>query len=197
MHNDPVGSRLGMWLFLFTELMLFGGLFILYAVYSKTYSAEFSAAAKHLSTVMGTTNTIVLLTSSLFVALSVAAVRVGRNGHAVRFLIGTILCGLTFLGIKSIEWMGKYYDGLFPNAAYLLQLKKGEITFFNLYFVITGLHAVHIIIGLVILAVVARMVQREAIDAEDHVALENAGLYWHLVDLVWIFIFPLFYLVVP
>lgn len=197
MHSDPVGSRMGMWLFLFTELLLFGGLFILYAVYSNTYSNEFSLAAKHLSTPLGTFNTIVLLTSSLFVALSVAAIKTNRTRHSIGFLLGTIGCAFIFLGIKSIEWAGKYFDQVYPNSPFLLRQSKGEITFFNLYFLITGLHAVHVIIGAILLGIVAWMIRSEKIVSEDYVTLENSGLYWHLVDLIWIFIFPLFYLAAP
>jgi len=196
-HTDNVGSRLGMWLFLYTELLLFGGLFVLYAVYSNQYAQDFSRAAKELSTFFGLVNTSVLLTSSLFVVLALASIRGGNADQAVRFLLGTIGCAGIFLIVKAIEWSAKYHHGLFPNMPTLLAGPKGEIVFFNLYFIITGLHAVHIIIGAIILGVVAMLIKRGQVTAGDYVALENSGLYWHLVDLIWIYIFPLFYLVVP
>ncbi|MBF0501155.1 MAG: cytochrome c oxidase subunit 3 [Candidatus Riflebacteria bacterium] len=197
MQNDSVGSRLGMWLFLFTELMLFGGLFLLYAVYSNRYPAEFSRASKELSTIMGSLNTVVLLTSSLFVVLAVAGIRNNKPRHTVAFLLATIACAGIFLGVKSVEWSEKYHHGLFPNTPTLLAKPKGEIVFFNLYFTITGLHAIHIIIGAIVLGIITWSVYSGKTSSNDYVSLENSGLYWHLVDLIWIYIFPLFYLVVP
>ena len=197
MHNDTVGSKMGMWLFLFTELLLFGGLFLLYAVYSNRYPAEFSHAAKSLSLLHGSINTIVLLTSSLFVVLSLISLRTNSKRGALIYLSGTILCALVFTCIKGIEWHAKFEHGIFPNSPALLEKPKGEIVFFNLYFIITGLHAIHVFIGAVILSVMTWWIHRNTLTPENDIFLENSGLYWHLVDLIWIYIFPLFYVVVP
>lgn len=196
-HVDHEGSRLGMWLFLFTELLLFSGLFVLYGAYSTRFPNEFSSAARELSVFWGATNTVVLLASSLFVALSIVALRAGRKDHAMGFLGLTILCAGIFLGIKAVEWSGKFHHGLYPNSPILLARPKGEIIFFGLYFVLTGLHGLHVIIGAILLAVMAWFIRTGTVNPVDYHLLENSGLYWHLVDLVWIYLFPLLYLVIP
>ena len=195
-HSDIEGDRIGMWLFLFTEVLLFGGLFLLYAVYFTTDPEAFHNGGKVLNRVMGTVNTVVLITSSLFVALAVSALQKGRVALARNLLLGTIASALVFLVIKYFEWTAKIEHGLYPNGPEFLLLPKGEMLFFNLYYMMTGLHGIHVIIGASLLGWVWWRMGTGQINAGKPVALENVGLYWHIVDLVWIYLFPLFYLVV-
>ncbi len=194
-HYDETGSKIGMWLFLFTELILFGGMFIVYAVYRFRYPAEFELAAHELDTLIGTINTMILLTSSLTVALSIVALREGRKTLSMVLLVSTLLMGAGFLVNKYFEWSHKISLGLYPKSPILLSKPPGEILYFGLYYVMTGLHALHVIIGMAVLAVMLRMIATGTITAERPVRLETGGLYWHLVDIIWIFLFPLFYLI--
>jgi cytochrome c oxidase subunit 3 len=193
-HRDDVGTRMGMWLFLFTELILFGGLFIVYAVYRYKYSAEFQLASRELDTFVGTVNTIILLTSSLTVALSIAAMQNGRKGLSQLFVGMTLILALAFLVNKYFEWSHKFELGLYPQSPDLLNKPPGVILYFGLYYVMTGLHALHVIIGMAILLVMMLFISRGSINKGSYARLESGGLYWHLVDLIWIFLFPLFYL---
>ena len=192
--KDPHGAKLGMWLFLFTEIILFGGLFVLYAVYLARYPAEFAQAAHRLDIVLGGTNTVVLLTSSLFVALAVTAVQQNKKNPTILLLFGTVVSALLFLGIKYVEWSAKIGHGIYPDSAMLNEMARGEIIFFGLYFVTTGLHGLHVMVGLFIILIMAVRVRNGSIHGDDFIQLEICGLYWHLVDLIWIFIFPLYYL---
>jgi cytochrome c oxidase subunit 3 len=193
-HRDDAGSRMGMWLFLFTELILFGGLFIVYAVYRFLHTDEFHLASRELDTFVGTVNTIILLTSSLTVALSINAIREGRRMLSGLLVGVTVLFALAFLVNKFFEWRHKFEHGIYPGAPELLNRPPGEILYFGLYFTMTGLHALHVIIGMVILLVLLVMILRGTINSGSYVRLETGGLYWHLVDIIWIFLFPLFYL---
>jgi cytochrome c oxidase subunit 3 len=193
-HRDYTGAKLGMWLFLFTEIILFGGLFILYAVYLHRYPREFAAAAQDLNLTLGAINTVILLTGSLLVALSVSAVRLGARKATQMLLWGGVLSGLLFLLNKYIEWSAEIGHGIYPDSPILNQKPQGEIIFFGLYYVTLGLHGLHVLVGSVLLAVMAVYVATGSVHREDFVKLENSGLYWHLVDLIWIFIFPLYYL---
>ena len=193
-HRDDVGTRMGMWLFLFTELILFGGMFIVYAVYRYLYPLEFQIAARELDTFVGTVNTIILLTSSLTVALSIAAIQRDRKGLSQLFVGMTVILAVAFLVNKYFEWGHKIELGLYPGSPVLLAKKGGEILYFGLYYVMTGLHALHVIIGMVILVVMMVMIRKGTVNKGSHARLEAGGLYWHLVDLIWIFLFPLFYL---
>ena len=194
-HRDDAGTRMGMWLFLFTELILFGGLFIVYAVYRFKHPLEFSLAAKDLDTLVGTVNTIILLTSSLTVAMSVTAIQDGRKRLSLILLAVTVLLALAFLVNKYFEWGHKIRMGIYPKSPALLAMPPGEVLYFGLYYVMTGLHALHVIVGMVILLVMMRAIASGKIDRSSHVRLEAGGLYWHLVDIIWIFLFPLFYLI--
>ena len=194
-HKDYAGAKLGMWLFLFTEILLFGGLFLLYAVYLSRYPHEFASGGRELNVIYGTANTMVLLTSSLLVAMAVTAIQQGRRLLTLRLLGGTILCAAIFMGIKYVEWSAKIHHGIYPGSAKLSAGPPGESVFFGLYYLSTGLHGLHVLIGGSVLAWVAVKVQRNVVNAEDFVFLENGALYWHLVDLIWIFIFPLYYLI--
>ncbi len=194
-HQDYTGAKFGMWLFLFTEVLLFGGLFILYAVYLARYPQEFISAGAELDVRFGGANTLVLLTSSLFVAFSITALRTGRVRLTLGLLGGTIVCAALFMVNKYFEWSAKIQHGIYPGSDHLKELLPGEMVFFNLYYLTTGLHGIHVVIGALILGWAMILIQTGRVNAGDWVILENAGLYWHLVDLIWIFIFPLYYLI--
>lgn len=192
---DRTGKKLGMWLFLYTEIMLFGGLFVIYANYYHRYTEEFIEGGAALSMVTGALNTVLLLTSSFTVAASISALRKGTPKIAVAFLGASILMGLGFLVNKYFEWGAKFDHGIYPGSAELASGPQGLTIFYGLYYTITGLHGLHVIIGLVLLSVCATLIWRGRIRQDKDIVLENSGLYWHLVDLIWIFIFPLFYLI--
>jgi cytochrome c oxidase subunit 3 len=194
-HRDDTGSRLGMWLFLFTELILFGGLFIVYAVYRFSYTEEFQLAAQELDTFVGALNTIILLTSSLTVAMSITAIQQGRKGLTMLLVSTTILLAFAFMVNKYFEWGHKFDVGLYPQAPEMLSKQPGEILYFGLYYVMTGLHAAHVLIGVAVLTYVLFAIGRNTITGTSFVRLESGALYWHLVDIIWIFLFPLFYLI--
>ncbi|MFN3873568.1 MAG: cytochrome c oxidase subunit 3 family protein [Ignavibacterium sp.] len=194
-HRDDVASRMGMWLFLFTELLLFGGMFILYSVYRFTHPEDFHLAAKELNTVIGTFNTAILLTSSLTMALSIAAIHRNQKTLSILFQLLTIILALGFMVNKYFEWGAKFHHGIYPGSDTLLSRPSGEILFFGLYYVMTGLHGLHVIIGVVIISFMTVFTIKDVITHDNYVKLESAGLYWHLVDIIWIFLFPLFYLI--
>ena len=194
-HRDDVGSRMGMWLFLFTELLLFGGMFLLYSVYRFQYADQFHLAAKELNTILGAFNTAVLLTSSMTMALSIVAIQRNQKTLSVILQLITIFLALFFLVNKYFEWTAKFHHGIYPGSEELLSKNSGEILFFGLYYVMTGLHGVHVIVGMFLIAIMTRMTRKGTITKDNYVRLENAGLYWHLVDIIWIFLFPLFYLI--
>lgn len=194
-HYDPEGSKLGMWLFIFTELFLFGGLFLVYAVFRNKYSAEFHHAAKELNAFIGTMNTVVLLVSSMTVAISISAIQKGNKKLAIRMLVLTVLAALIFMVNKYFEWSHKFELKLYPGSDVLKSLDHGEILFYGLYYMMTGLHALHVMIGLVLLTIVIFKLKAGKITKDRYVLHENSGLYWHLVDLIWIFLFPLMYLI--
>ena len=192
---DPVGGKIGMWLFLFTELLLFGTLLIAFAVYLHEYTWEFRQASGELNVPIGAGNTLILLTSSLTMALSIAALQRRQKPLAIGMLWITIAFALAFCVIKAFEWSAKFEHGLYPGAEHLAELTHGENLFFGLYFTLTGLHAIHVLLGVGVILFAMRKVKRDEITAERTLFLENTGLYWHLVDLIWIYLFPLFYLI--
>lgn len=194
-HRDDIGARMGMWLFLFTELILFGGMFILYSIYRYQYPAAFHLAAKELNTIVGTFNTAILLTSSLTMALSITAIQRKQKTLSMFFQFITIVLALGFMVNKYFEWSAKFHHGIYPGSDTLLSKPSGEIVFFGLYYVMTGLHGLHVIIGVILIAFMMRFTSKGIINNESYVKLESAGLYWHLVDIIWIFLFPLFYLI--
>jgi len=193
-HKDYEGGKLGMWLFLFTEILLFGGLFILYSAYRARYPLEFHEGGQHLNAVIGIANTLILLTSSLTVAISLTALQKGERRRSVLCLAATIVLGLAFLVNKYIEWSGEISHGLYPNSPLMVQRPQGDQIFFGLYYTMTGLHGLHVIAGIIVLSVMLGFVLRQKVTRTDFNKLENAGLYWHLVDVIWIFLLPLFYL---
>ncbi len=194
-HRDDVGAKMGMWLFLFTEVLLFGGMFLVYAVYRYQYPSQFHLAAMELNTAMGTFNTIILLTSSLTVALSIAALQNGKKILSLILLSATLLFALMFMVVKYFEWTAKISHGIYPGSPELLAKHNGQILFFGLYYVMTGLHGLHVLIGMIVIAFMIVFVARDKVTTDNYVKLENSALYWHLVDLIWIFLFPLFYLI--
>ena len=260
-HRDYGAAKIGMWLFLSTELLLFGGMFLLYAIYRAEYSEMFHYQALELDVTLGCINTLVLLTSSMTAAMSLTAVQRGQRKVAVWLIVFTIACAIAFLVIKYFEWNHKFDFGIFPGGTEAMldpehqkglsweKMHKGEQSFVTLYFMMTGTHGLHVIIGGILLAVVACKIgkkpfheshlsfdevahlqgskfgasaekgawQGEDIDANvqevvvrttydpkskkgmadrRYVTLtENAALYWHIVDAIWIFLFPLFYLI--
>jgi cytochrome c oxidase subunit 3 len=193
--SDATGIRIGMWLFLYSEIILFGGLFVLYAVYFYDYPEFFAKGGKELDRVIGSLNTVALLVSSFTVAASITAIQLEKRRQAIGFLAFSIFCGVIFLVNKYFEWGAKIHHDIYPNSATLQDGEPGLNIFFGLYYVITGLHGLHVIIGMVLLTINLVLVLRGRITASRYAMLENSGLYWHLVDLIWIFVFPLFYLV--
>lgn len=178
-------SKFGMWLFLGTEILLFGGLFAAYAIFRAKYTGLFEAQHAELDTMLGAINTVVLIFSSLTMALAVSNSQKGKMKRVVIFLAVTILCGAIFGGIKYVEYTAKFSHGLYPNTS----------IFFALYFMMTGLHMLHVFGGMAVLAVLLVLTYRGKFSKEYNAPIEIGGLYWHLVDLIWIYLFPLLYLI--
>jgi cytochrome c oxidase subunit 3 len=191
-------STLGMWVFLVTEIMFFGGLFAAYLVYRHAYSEGFAEASHHLNVTWGAVNTIVLIVSSLTMALAVRSAQINASPKTqVAWIGATMLLGAAFLGVKAIEYTDKFTHHLVPGPNFHWTGKHpaaAEI-FYSLYFCMTGLHAMHMIIGLGIMTVIGTMAWRRQFDEDYYTPVEIAGLYWHFVDIVWIFLFPLLYLI--
>ncbi len=190
-------STLGMWLFLVTEILFFGGLFTAYLVYRIAYPEAFADASHHLNIVLGGTNTAVLIGSSLTMAMAVYAAQLGRRNTQVIFLVATMALGLVFLGIKAVEYSHKFEEHLVPGINFVFEGRDPihSQLFFSLYFVMTSLHALHMIVGIGIMTVLTVMAWRGRFTKAYHTPVEVSGLYWHFVDIVWIFLFPLLYLI--
>ncbi len=197
-HEELAGSqgaRFGMWLFLFTELLLFGVLFTTYAVFRAQHPEAFHRAHLELNRTLGTVNTILLITSSWWMALAVWAVREGRRRLGTWMLLGTFVLGYAFLINKAFEYHAKVHHGLFPGFSALEALPHGERMFFTLYFAMTGLHSLHVLAGLSLIGYLLMRRLNGGLYTEDATRVEVVGLYWHLVDLIWIYLFPLLYLI--
>jgi cytochrome c oxidase subunit 3 len=193
-------AELGMWLFLATEVLFFGGLFLAYSLYRTANEKAFADASASLNLPLGTINTIVLLTSSLTMALAVHAARLSHRKTLVRLLDLTIVLGTAFLVIKGFEWHQDYDENLIPFLTSHFELKNGTsppagAMFFNLYFLMTGLHALHMIIGLAILSWYSVKARRGLLEGLRSTPVHLLGLYWHFVDIVWVFLFPFLYLI--
>jgi cytochrome c oxidase subunit III len=190
-------TSLGMWAFLVTEVLFFGGLFAAYAVYRHAYAEAFIAASHHLDIVLGGINTAILIASSLTMALAVHAAQIGNRKLIMIFLLGTIILGSAFLGIKVVEYGHKFEENLIPGVGFRFEGAdpRQAALFFSFYFVMTGMHAIHMIIGIVILLVLLFMAWRGQFTKEYYSPVDMTGLYWHFVDIVWIFLFPLLYLI--
>lgn len=190
-------GKMGMWLFLGTEILLFGGLFTAFALFHWWYFAEFHHASKNLDWKLGALNTAVLLFSSFTAALGVDAAQHSNNRKVIKYFGISIVCGFVFLIIKYFEWNAKYHHGLFPgteafnSAAFTREYKM----YFGLYYCMTGLHALHVIAGMGLLGWAANKARRNAYSSAYYTPVELAALYWHLVDLIWIYLFPLLYLI--
>ena len=197
LDQQTEASTLGMWVFLVTEVLFFGGLFTVYLVYRNWYPQAFAVASHELDVVLGTVNTAVLITSSLTMALSVHAAQLGQRKPVLLFLIATMLLGSVFLGIKGVEYYHKFAEHHVPGPAFQFEAEhfRNAQLFFSLYFIMTGLHALHMVIGIGILLVMFWWSWRGTITAEYYSPIEISGLYWHFVDIVWIFLFPLLYLI--
>jgi cytochrome c oxidase subunit 3 len=197
-HSEQIDSEtgtLGMWIFLFTELFLFGGLFLVYSIFRAKYSAEFHIAAGELNAFIGTMNTVFLLVSSMTVAMALTAIQKGEKKLALLLLLTTILLAGLFMLNKYFEWSHKFEYGIYPGSPVLKNMSHGELLFFGLYYMMTGLHALHVMIGMVLLSINVVKVRAGTVNSSRFLMLENSALYWHLVDLIWIFLFPLLYLI--
>ncbi len=191
-------SALGMWLFLVTEILFFGGLFLAYMIYRLQYPRAFAEASQELDVVLGGINTAVLISSSLTMAMAVWAAQVGKRSAQLLFLGLTIALGLAFLGVKAVEYSHKFEHGLVPGAHFRFESAHDPIhaqLFFSLYFVMTGLHAVHMMVGIGLMTVLFVLAYKGRFTKAYHTPVEVSGLYWHFVDIVWIFLFPLLYLI--
>jgi len=197
-HSEQIEretGKLGMWIFLFTELFLFGGLFLVYAVFRAKYSADFHTAAAELNTYIGTLNTVFLLVSSMTVAMSITAIQKNQKNLAVFLIALTIILAGLFMLNKYFEWSHKFEFNIYPGSEVLKNLPQGELLFFGLYYMMTGLHALHVMIGMILLTITIFKIRTGTVSQSHYLHLENSGLYWHLVDLIWIFLFPLLYLI--
>jgi cytochrome c oxidase subunit 3 len=197
LEQQQSASALGMWMFLATEVLFFGGLLFAYTVYRMWYPDAFMAASHHLDLIWGAINTIVLLGSSLTMALAVRAAQLGNRNGQLLMLTLTLVLGSVFLGIKAVEYADKFEHHLVPGANFLFDgpfARQAEI-FFSLYFALTGLHATHMVIGAGLLLWLMWKAARRVFTREYNTPVEMVGLYWHFVDIVWIFLFPLLYLI--
>jgi cytochrome c oxidase subunit III len=199
MEQQIEASSLGMWVFLVTEIMFFGGLFMAYIVYRAASPEAFQEASHHLSIGWGAFNTAVLIFSSLTMALAVRAAQTGQPARTqVMWLVGTMILGTVFLGVKVIEYADKFEHHIVPGPHFDKSAwthPAGVEQFYSLYFIMTGLHALHMIIGIGLMTVIAIMAWRKHFDRTYYTPVEVSGLYWHFVDIVWIFLFPLLYLI--
>ena len=190
-------AEFGMWVFLMTELLLFGGLFTAYTAFRYYYPAIFADASHGLNAVIGTINTAILIVSSLGMAIAVYAAKNGQRKKLLFALMSAIVLGTVFMVLKGIEYYNHYQHREFPGLAfdYSVPHARERQVFFFLYFAMTGLHAIHLTIGIILVSVIFIMAYRRRFSPVYYSPVENAGLYWHFVDIVWIFLYPLFYLI--
>ena len=207
LEQQSNASILGMWFFLATEVMFFSGLIAAYTVYRALSPGEFHLASRHMNMTLGFINTLVLLTSSLTMALGVRASQLGRRNQVVWYLVATAVMGTAFLGIKAYEYSLEIHEGLFPGAHFVVPAEDAEVIaeeglnpgrfemLFVLYFFLTGVHAFHMIVGIVIVLIMANLMRRRWFSGHGTTQIEVLGLYWHFVDVVWGFLYPLLYLI--
>ena len=195
-------STLAMWIFLITEIMFFGGMFAAYTIYRSTYPIVFAVASSSLDVVVGAINTCVLLLSSFTMVMAVRAGQLGQRNMIIFFLVLTLIFGSVFLGVKAYEWTNKYEEHHMPGqAAFHLEglpngPQQGQAKlFFSLYFAMTGLHALHMVVGVGILSMLIWQTRKGKFSADYFTPIDISGLYWHFVDVIWIFLFPLLYLI--
>ena len=196
LEKQDYAVKFGLWVFLASEILLFAALFGLYTSYRLMYPADFAHAAAHNNVAIGTINTLILITSSATVALALWAVRGGLMRLASGLVLFSIACGVVFLILKGIEYGQHFHAGLYPGEAYRNTelTSRGAKMFFNLYYLITGLHAIHVVVGLIVLCWLLEGSLRGRFGPSNQVRFELGTLYWHLVDIVWIFVWPLLYL---
>ncbi len=190
-------AKIGMWLFLVTEILMFGGLFIGYGIMHASHPQAFLAAHHHLDRTLGAINTIVLLFSSFTMVMAIWAAQTSRKGLVILFLVITLLCAATFMGIKYSEYSHKFHEGLLPGKYYTHEgdTVPGQFLFFSFYFMMTGLHGIHVLLGMVVISWLIFRAVRGDFGPGYYGPLDVTGLYWHLVDLIWIYLFPLMYLI--
>lgn len=190
-------SKMGLWLFLVTEILLFGGLFVAYILFRALYPEMFHEASRHLNKVLGGINTIVLICSSVTMALAVDRTRQNDSSKANQYLLMTLFCAVIFLVIKYIEYSHKIHEGLLPGGLFHFEGMEhaNASLFFSLYFMMTGLHGIHVLAGMGIMSWLLVKSNRGAFSSDYYTPVELGGIYWHLVDLIWIYLFPLLYLI--
>ena len=198
-YQQKDASTLGMWIFLITEVMFFGGMFAAYTIYRSTYPTVFAIASSSLNVTIGAINTCVLLLSSFTMVMAVRAGQLGQRKLIIFFLILTLIFGCIFLGVKAYEWNEKYVEHHMPGQiAFHLEgtdLQGPAKLFFSLYFAMTGLHALHMVVGVGILTFLILETRKGKYSSEYYTPIDISGLYWHFVDVIWIFLFPLLYLI--
>lgn len=194
-RDDYGGAKLGFWVFLLTEVMMFGSLFLLFAIYFYRHSETFAASSGALDVWLGGSNTVILLLSTYTMGLATLMMRRGRLRLSAGLLGSSALMAVFFLGIKAVEWSIEIRHGLYPGAGVLDALDRGEILFFGLYFVMTGLHGLHVIAGVALMVWVLLLIRSGGVRPEHTIVMKNVTLYWDFVHLVWIVLFPLFYMI--
>jgi cytochrome c oxidase subunit III len=196
LEQEHQAAEFGMWIFLMTELMLFGGLFLGYIFYRTIYSDGFAEGSRHLELSFGGPNTIILILSSLTMVLAVRCAQLGAQRRLTLYLLATAALGIIFMVVKGVEYYQHFVEGTVPvlNWTYAGPYPNQVQLFFFAYFALTGLHSLHLAIGIVIVLIAALMARRGAYLLDHHIPLEMIGLYWHFVDMVWMFLLPLLYL---
>ncbi len=196
-EHEFESAKQGMWVFMVTEVLMVGGLFVAYAIFRGLYTEMFKEAHRLLSVQLGATNTVVLLISSLTMAMSISAAQRGQKSKSIALLVTTFLCGCCFLVVKFFEYSHKFHEGTLPGGNYhYAELKDPHAAlFFSLYFMMTGVHAFHVIVGMGLIAWLIKRSTANEFGPNYYTPLELVGFYWHFVDLVWIYLFPLLYLV--
>jgi cytochrome c oxidase subunit 3 len=190
-------AKLGMWVFLLTEILLFGGLFVTYAVFRSWNPDMFYNAHKQLNITLGTINTVVLITSSVTVALAIRSIQLNRKRWTISLLATTLILAAVFLVIKYFEYSHKFHLGQLPGKFYTFAGLQGTNPhiFFSVYFAMTGLHGLHVLAGMIVISIMIVRTSRNNFSSEYYTPVELTGLYWHLVDMIWIYLFPLLYLI--
>lgn len=194
-HNDPVGDKFGFWVFLLTEMMMFGILFLLFAIYFYRHADIFAASSGNLNVWLGGANTVILLVSTYTLGLATMKMQQGNAGISAILVGITALMAVIFLAIKMVEWSVDIQHGLYPGSVILDGMEKGEILFFALYFVMTGLHGLHVIIGIALMSWTLLLIHSGGIRPSHTIAMKNVTLYWDFVHLIWVILFPLFYMI--
>ena len=194
-HEDYDGGKLGFWIFLLTEAMMFGALFLLFAIYFYRHTDAFATSSGMLDVWLGGTNTVILLVSTYTMGLGTLMMRQGKVRVSATLIGLTALMAVTFLVIKAMEWSMDIHHGLYPGSGVLDAMDKGEILFWGLYFVMTGLHGLHIIAGIALMVWVLLLIRSGSVRPDHIIVMKNVTLYWDFVHLVWIVLFPLFYMI--